>query len=313
MGKHHHSNKDTYFGGVAASAVTYNHSPHPYSNRSRNQNTHAGKKNYQNDTHLPRPTRITRQLAYYFSDQNYPQDKFLLSLAAANPGEWVNADEICRFAKMKAMGVSSAELIEFVRSEEGVEGVEAGTGQWEGWVRKRTGVGHIKNDKEGEEGQSERVDGNASISEASSQLPPHLAHAPPHLHAALAAFHQSHFAQRPAILFPPFTHTHHQTSQASFQSTTQPKPESTEVDEGTAYWNALCEPCRSYWTEQYAQGKVDDQESHTSTELNEGIKEEQREDDKETGQEPAKESLHVDQDMDVSIKPESNGVHSVPT
>jgi len=54
------------------------------------------------DTTTALAAKLKKQLEFYFSDSNYPRDKFLRGKAAENDG-WVPIDVISTFSRMKAM------------------------------------------------------------------------------------------------------------------------------------------------------------------------------------------------------------------
>ena len=49
---------------------------------------------------------ILKQMEYYFSDANFPRDKFLMGETAKTPEQWINLSTIASFNRMKALNPS---------------------------------------------------------------------------------------------------------------------------------------------------------------------------------------------------------------
>ncbi|KAL0219827.1 hypothetical protein P9112_005480 [Eukaryota sp. TZLM1-RC] len=62
-----------------------------------------------------------QQVEFYFSDSNFIKDKFLLSCAASNPEGWIPLATINSFNRMKAHGLSDAELADILADSDTVQ------------------------------------------------------------------------------------------------------------------------------------------------------------------------------------------------
>ena len=49
---------------------------------------------------------ILKQVEYYFSDANFPRDKFMIAETAKTPEQWINLSTISSFNRMKALNPS---------------------------------------------------------------------------------------------------------------------------------------------------------------------------------------------------------------
>ena len=63
--------------------------------------------------------KIKQQVEFYFSDSNYPRDRFLRSKAGENEEGWIDLSVIATFARMKALTTDSEEIIKAVKDSDG--------------------------------------------------------------------------------------------------------------------------------------------------------------------------------------------------
>ena len=69
---------------------------------------------------------IKRQVEYYFSDINYPKDKYLQNKASKNPEGFISLKEIMGFNKLKQLTKSTEAVIKALEGSTQVEFSEDG-------------------------------------------------------------------------------------------------------------------------------------------------------------------------------------------
>ncbi|KAJ3189425.1 hypothetical protein HDU85_003055 [Gaertneriomyces sp. JEL0708] len=216
---------------------------------------------------------VLRQVEYYFSDENYPNDRYLLEVSEKHSG-WVPLNTLMRFSRMKAL-TSDTQLVARVLSQSLVVEVNPKSKKS---VRRRVYPVKVR---EGEgEGAAKRQRENTPCSDA-DQRPTKLrriSRSPSPEIVALAneAVHPDWTANpgtqqrddgyRESIATQ--NHNHPEAFQSFFQKHFGPDarknfmqfalpaglavPSQSEVPgSNEGYWDSLCDPCRHHWAQQY--------------------------------------------------------------
>lgn len=71
-------------------------------------------------TEIPLAEHIKRQIEFYFSDYNYPRDRFLLATADQHPEGFVPITIIAQFQRMRRLTMDVSQIADAVSDSNGI-------------------------------------------------------------------------------------------------------------------------------------------------------------------------------------------------